>query len=226
MLQDEVFAQGEGDNWFKRNQKALEDSARFDWPLRLIERQEPGVKQSFVKIVELGCSSGWRLSRLKSLAPQAELSGCDASAQAIAHGRQIYPGLELRQARLDQLPWDKPFDLVIVSFVLHWIDRTTLSRSIAEIDRLVKDGGYLLLSDFEPAAPSRRRYHHRSELELYTFKQDYAKVFEALGLYQTADRVSFDHSRPESTEAIPPGSRAFCALLKKSWRSYYEEERE
>src|ERR1700675_206081 len=130
MTQDAVFLAKEGDSWFRRNKDAILAAGRLDWPLHVIEKLED--RASLRSVVELGCSNGWRLARLQSLLPDAELVGVDPRREAIVDGTARYPGLRLIQAMLSNVPLEKQFDLVIVSFVFHWVDRSTLAKSMAE----------------------------------------------------------------------------------------------
>lgn len=223
MEQDEMFLAGEGDRWYARNKAKLSEAGCADWPLRLLTMLEPG--PDVRSVIELGCADGYRLAALSRLfGDGVRCAGIDASADAIRQGSERYPGLDLRQGLLSDVPLDEPADLVVVNFVLHWVDRARLVRSIAEIDRLVADGGLLLLGDFLPDFAQRRRYHHLPERRVYTYKQDYSAAFKTLGMYRECVSVSYDHDAPD--HALTPtdsGSRACCALLRKSLTGYYAE---
>ena len=224
MTQDDVFLKGEGDAWFRRNREALGDAAalRHDWPLTLIEQLE--ARPRIRSVVELGCSNGWRLARLQALLPDARLVGVDASAAAVADGVRRHPGLDLRQGALADVPLYEQFDLTIVFFVLHWIDRASLARCIAEIDRVTRDGGLLVLGDFLPDYPQRRPYHHRPDEQLFTYKQHYARIFEALGSWREIAGTTFDHEHPGATvKTAASGSRCVCTVLQKSLTGFYGE---
>ncbi len=219
-IQDEVFFEREGDRWYQRNREAL-DCGGDDWPLRMVSML--GDLSEVHAVAELGCCNGYRLNELRSRIPWASRwAGVDASAEAIAEGASRYEGLELVQGLLSAIPLEGEFDLVVVNFVLHWIDRRTHVRSLAEIDRLVADGGWLVLGDFAPDYPQRRAYHHLPEAEVYTYKQDYASVFEALGTYRQVARVTYDHD-DRSAPIVPVGGdkRAFCSALRKSLQDYH-----
>lgn len=221
MSQDRIFLEEEGDAWFKRNRAALENEGSADWPLRVLDLL--GDIEGLLDVAELGCANGYRLHRMPEKFPQARrFAGVDASITAIADGRARYPQLELVQGTLAEIPLQGQFGLVIVNFVLHWVDRETLARSVAEIDRLTRDGGTLILGDFLPDYPQRRRYHHYQHAEVFTYKQDYARIFEALGTYKELLRVSFNHDRPD-TAACDTDSRGACAALRKSLSGYYSE---
>jgi SAM-dependent methyltransferase len=223
MNQDEIFARKEGNAWFRRNQASLENPGKVDWPLAVLEML--GNKDGIRNVAELGCANGYRLDRLCSkLSTKGRFVGVDASEEAISDGCKRYPHLELHTGTLAELPVSGAFDLVIVNFVLHWVDRKTLARSISEIDRLTTDGGLLLIGDFLPDFPQRRNYHHYRDADVYTYKQDYAMVFAALGTYKEMVRVTFDHDHPGvHVQKAGSASRGMCALLHKSLNDYYIE---
>jgi SAM-dependent methyltransferase len=226
MIQDARFAVGEGDNWFKRNRDYLGRLGKIDWPIHLLERFDR--RGTIGSVVELGCSNGFRLARIKrEILPHARCVGIDASREAIGDGAALYPELELHQGVLASPPVEGSFDLVIVNYVLHWVDRSTLSRSICAIDGLVRDGGLLILGDFQPDYPQRRRYHHLPDDELFTYKQDYPALFTTLGLYKEVARLTYDHDSADATDGslalAASSSRGVCALLHKSLNAFYPE---
>lgn len=222
MSQDRIFLEGEGNAWFDRNKTSLMAPNRFDWPLTLLDWLD--VADQPRNAVELGCANGWRLAALRKRIP-GRLIGVDASSEAIADGRIRYPALDLRQGLLSNLPLDETFDLVIVNFVLHWVDRSSLSRAVAEIDRVVADGGLLILGDFLPDRPTRRQYHHRPSKDVFTYKQDYAAIFEAFVTYRSIARIAFDHdAHAPKISQCGGGARAICAVLKKSLQGFYADE--
>lgn len=224
MEQDDLFFRGEGDSWFQRNRASLEPEGIMDWPAHLVGMMAG--KQDIRRVIELGCSNGYRLAKLRGILPaDCRFVGTDASREAVRDGRERYPWVEFHHALLSEIPVGDAFDLVIVHFVLHWVDRRTLARSVSEIDRLTRDGGILVLGDFLPDYPQRRVYHHLPEAGVYTYKQDYARIFEALGTYKEFARVAFDHSGADDPvlQATPSADRGYCALLKKSLAMYYPE---
>src|SRR6185503_8283483 len=107
----------------------------------------------------------------------------EPSAQAIQDGLANFPFVTFVRGTADAVPLHESYDLVIVNFVFHWIDRLNLLRSVAEVDRLVRDGGFLIVGDFQPANRVRVPYHHLPDRGVHTYKQDYAELFQCLGLY-------------------------------------------
>jgi SAM-dependent methyltransferase len=222
MTQDQIFLASEGNQWFQRNKAAIADEHGFDWQCYLIDLLPE--KHKINRVLELGCADGYRLNRLSKFLPQAEFFGLDASLEAIQSGQQRYPQLVLKQGLLTAVPFEQAFDLVIVEGVLCWCDRSTLAQAIAEIDRVTANGGILALGDFSPDFPQRGRYHHLPDAQVYTYKQDYAKIFETLGTYQQLVRINFNHSDPKlMISPSPSGDRYASSLLQKSLGGYYAE---
>ncbi len=224
VTQDSLFISGEGDNWYRRNRSALDNPDKLDWPLHLFDLL--GNKEAITSVIELGCSNGFRLAKFKrEYLPNARCVGVDASTEAISTGKSLFPEVELYHGTISAPPVEGHFDLVVVNYVLHWVDRSQLSRSLAAVDCLVKDGGLLLLGDFLPDYPQRRRYHHRPEEQVFTYKQNYSASFLALGLYREMARLTYDHDGASSYELLPVDSqrRGVCTLQVKSLNGYYPE---
>ena len=179
MLQDDIFRQTEGDRWFARNRGALGAfDPSLDLPLRLLELYDMHPRS----VIEIGAANGFRLGAIERRSG-ARCVALEPSADAIRDGQARFPALTFIRGSADSVPVKESFDLVIVNFVFHWIDRVSLLRSVGEVDRLISDGGFLIIGDFQPANFMRARYHHLKESEVYTYKQDYAALFESAGLY-------------------------------------------
>jgi trans-aconitate methyltransferase len=230
--QDNVFATGEGDQWYQRNAEVMcHKGGKFDWSSHLIERIPE--RKEIRSVVELGCSNGWRLEQIRKLvAPDCEFYGTDASEQAIEAGKKLYPWAHLSVSTIAETNLDRQFDLVVVSFVLHWVARENLFQSLYAIDRHVKLGNmggggqtaaFLVIADFLPGFPHKRKYAHRQDVELFTYKQDYAKVFASLNQYKEIARCLFNHDIEQTGEIVCAefSSQAACVLLKKSIDAYY-----
>ncbi|MFA6305717.1 MAG: class I SAM-dependent methyltransferase [Candidatus Gracilibacteria bacterium] len=165
-------------------------------------------------VLEVGCANGWRLALLQERYGAA-CCGCDVSEAAIADGRERYPDVFLSLAAAHYMLYrDKAFDVVIFSFVLHWIDRPRLASVIAEADRVLAPGGHLIVVDFLPLWPTKRRYHHRQDVEAWTYKQDYAACWLSLGTYTQRRRILFNHDTGEPG-VCDAGAQAAGVLLRK-----------
>lgn len=219
--QDQVFVAGEADRWFLRNRRELSlEHARVDPVVRALDLFAVAPHS----VLEVGAANGWRLAALAQRGAK-RLVAVEPSGEAIAEGRVRFPGVEFRQGVLTNLPIAESelFDLVIVSFVLHWVDRRTLFRSVAEIDRAVADGGMIAIADFSPDRPARVPYHHLPDARMYTFKQDYAAMFVASATYRAMAWFTFDHASHDLRVDVPTSDRCAVVLLAKSLADYYEE---
>lgn len=221
MNQDQFFYTNEGNSWFYRNKDQL--GIKPDLPSFLIDLL--GNKEEVKSIAELGCANGWRLDSLrKKFGDMLTYSGVDASIDAIEDGKTRYPGLNLSQGLLSDIPLQTEFDIVIVYFVFHWVDRSTLARSVSEVDRVVKEGGLLIIGDFLPDFQQKRHYHHCPGQKVYTYKQDYSKIFDSLGIYKEVARFCFDHEYHDlKINSGTSSSRGVCTVLKKSLSEFYPE---
>ena len=50
------------------------------------------------------------------------------------------------------------FDIIICGFFLYLVDRNLVFKTVSEIDRTIKEGGYLVIIDFEVPFPSSNDY--------------------------------------------------------------------
>jgi SAM-dependent methyltransferase len=206
--QDEIFTASEADQWFERNKHVLERLNDNDIPLRLVELYKLAPKT----VLEIGAANGYRVAEI-ARRTGARAAAIEPSPRAIEDGRARFPQVEFHQGQARELPVAGPFDLVIVNFVLHWIDRRNLLRCVAEIDRVVADGGFLVIGDFHPWHPARNKYHHLPDANVLTYKQDYAQLFVASELYQPVGLLTSYGF--ELDAAAPDDRRAGATLLRK-----------
>lgn len=187
--QRDIFLAGEGDAYFRRNEAgyaathAAEDSVTLSVVRRYV--------QASSNVLEIGCANGLNLQRLRQ-ATGCTGAGIDPSASAIEAGLRDFSGLDLRRATAEALPFsDASFDLVWFGFCLYVTDRPLLPRVVAEADRVLKDRGFLVIVDFDPAQPVRRGYSHAQGVT--TYKTDYSRLFLGFPQYSLAQKQSFSH---------------------------------
>jgi ubiquinone/menaquinone biosynthesis C-methylase UbiE len=219
MTQDAIFLESEADRWFERNHKMLDADCALTTDPVLRVLSESAIRPRCC--LEVGASNGYRLEAIRrSLG--ASVTALEPSAEAIADGRRRFPGVRFVQGLAHALDFpDGSFDFVIVSFVLHWVDRTRLMRSVAELDRVLVDGGNLLIADFLPDGPERVPYHHLPAQDVWTYKQDYAAMLIASHLYRMVHRQMVDYRTREFSEAAPADARFAITLLQKSLGAGY-----
>lgn len=217
MLQDTIFSEGEGDAWFERNRRHFEEVADPIVPFLLSQAIDPH------SILEIGSSRGDRLARLHEHY-RTTVTAVEPSAVAVAEGKELFPAIQffVATARLLPLP-DESFDLVIANMIFHWIDRKSLLASAAEVDRVLKPEGYLLIGDFAPFSPKKTPYHHRADHEMYTYKQNYPDLFLATGGYTVLAQQILHHLSLKPEPSIPERERLSLTLLRKVPGGIYDE---
>lgn len=215
--QDALFLAFEGNNWFRRNKAALDAfSPDTDLAIKLLDFYALRPR----RVLEVGAANGFRVAAIAQRYGAVGVA-VDASAEAIDDGRARFPGIRFVRGGASAIPLDEVFDTVIVNFLLHWVDRTTLMRVAAELDRLVADGGFLLVGDFHPCNLLRRPYHHLPGDVVYTYKQDYAEMFVASGLYHRIGVLTTAHGAKTLRPNAEEDDRVGMALLCKQLVSHY-----
>lgn len=189
--QKEAFLAYEADNWYQRNKDA-EYVVEEDVVVKVLKEYSASPKDA----LEIGCSTGYRLHGIARTFEDVQVTGIEPSREAIAYGRKKYPEVNFVSGTADEMSAFKPasFDLVIIGFVLYVVDREILLKVIAETDRVLKDGGILLILDFFSEKPIRNPYQHIKDIEAYAFKQSYDEIFTASKLYHLLDKRSMSHS--------------------------------
>jgi SAM-dependent methyltransferase len=217
VLQDSVFSDFEGDRWFERNRSALDSfDAAADLPLKLMGFYDLAPRS----VLEIGAANGFRLAAIHERTG-AKTVALEPSAQAARNGKARFPSVRFVRGTASAAPLRRAFDLVIVNFVFHWIDRQSLLRAVAEVDRLVSDGGYLLIGDFYPANQLRVCYHHLPTEEFFTYKQNYAATFLASGLYHAVCLLTAHHATRALEPRVRESERIGGWLLRKELQDHY-----
>ena len=91
----------------------------------------------------------------------------------------------------DQLNYE-----LIIRFGVFWFlsipcDRNNLFASLSEADRVLKKGGFLAITDFDPGVNCKRPYIHKAGI--YSYKQDYSRFYTETGLYYLFEKKAFSH---------------------------------
>ena len=106
-------------------------------------------------VLEVGCGTGEVAQRAQvRVGPAGRVSGIDPSAQMIdvASKKAARAGLDIdyRVAAIEALPYpDSSFDVVLSSLMMHHLPDELKSAGLAEVRRVLKPGGRLLIVDFK-----------------------------------------------------------------------------
>jgi ubiquinone/menaquinone biosynthesis C-methylase UbiE len=115
---------------------------------RLVRRR---VTAEWPSIVDVGCGGGHDLAAwLEKGWPPQVLAGIDLVERRVASARERCPGVDLRVGGGTELPFDSgQFDVATAATVFSSIrDVTSRRRLFAEMQRVVRDGGLVVVYDF------------------------------------------------------------------------------
>jgi len=178
------------------------------------------------RILEVGCSDGWRLERARERFPSAEVFGVEPGEAAcvVAREKRGLPNIECGTA--DSFRFAEPFDVILAPFVFHWVDRADLLRSVANLDSHLVPGGLLIVQDFHTPGFRRNRYEHLRDEDVWTYKQDYSRIFVEPGIYPSLFHSIHDYDHFESGDfqshpPVAPDNAAMIAVLEKTLDARY-----
>lgn len=122
------------------------------------------------KILDVGTGKGAFLPVLRKTFPEASITGVDPDAASIQVARLQFPGIGFQVMGAENLGFnDHTFDVVSLSKVLHHLPK--IKKSLKEIKRVTKPGGFILISEpisdrLNPAQEVYKMYHHfRSRID-------------------------------------------------------------
>jgi len=188
--QERAFLEAEGNYWYQRNKDALALDGEDD-AIATIKRVLKSKTEDIHTILEVGCGNGKKIASLGEFF-NAESYGIDPSEIAIQDGSKDFPNTNLQIGTASKLPFiNEQFDLVYFGFCLYLVDRGDILKAVAEADRVLRPGGYLAISDFDPTIRHKRDYHHCSGL--FSYKTSYANLFTSSGHYYLVAKDSFSH---------------------------------
>lgn len=108
-----------------------------------------------------------------------------------------------------------------ILILLYLVDRKLLLKSICEVDRVLKNGGYLAITDFNPQYPKKRSYRYVQGL--FSYKMNCSNIFLLIPDYVMVDKYSFSHSSELFSEALEERTSSVI-LYKNREKAYIIEE--
>lgn len=156
------------------------------------------------RILDCGCGTGI----YSNFFPSHSYVGVDISPIYIERAQACFPEHRFRVMDATQLEFpDNSFDAVIVSGVIHHLDRATTQRVLKEISRVLDPKGKLLVWEDVPTQNPLNlvgRIIHRLDVgEFIRPYNEYAKLLS-------------DHFCIESTEAFRSGFMDYAAFLSSN----------
>ncbi len=164
--QAEAFRNGEGKAWLTRNKDKL--PVEDDPVLQAIR----ALKLKPTRVLEVGCANGWRLEELS----KRYKCNCYGADPGVTNYKAI-DNMALNPGSADNLAYyrDDTFDLVIYGFCLYLCDPEDYFKIALEGDRILVNGGHLVIYDFWSSIAYKKPYKHKKGL--WTHKMDFARLW-------------------------------------------------
>jgi ubiquinone/menaquinone biosynthesis C-methylase UbiE len=115
-------------------------------------------------VLDIGCGTGnLAIAAKKKVGPTGTMHGIDASPEMIARGRKkakkIGVDILFETAAAQELPFrDAQFDVVLSTLMFHHLSRSARQQCAAEIGRILKPSGRVLVVDFAKAEHAKRNF--------------------------------------------------------------------
>ncbi|MBI3199611.1 MAG: class I SAM-dependent methyltransferase [Rhodospirillales bacterium] len=152
----------QSDGWLSDNSAALYDTqveVLFTGAADAMRRRAlapitawlQGRNQREVRGLDVGCGTGRLLASLHGAWPGMKLTGIDLSAPYLEEARRLIgrtARVKLEEAAAEALPFDDAsLDLVVSSFLLHELPNQIRMQVLAEVARVLKPGGLVVIVD-------------------------------------------------------------------------------
>lgn len=114
------------------------------WHARKLQMVLKQIDNSPKSILDVGCASGWFLSRIHKKYPKAKCTGVDIYKEAIFYGRRKYPKISFKVSDAHKLPFKaQTFDLIVCTEVLEHVEDP--AGAIMEMKRVLSKNGRLVI---------------------------------------------------------------------------------
>lgn len=121
-------------------------------------------------ILDVGTGTGDFLKVLTEDFPGAAIVGVDPDSKSMEEAAKKFPGITFQKMGAEKLLFKaNSFDVVSISMALHHLPK--IQKSLKEIKRVVKPGGWIIVSELfsdnlNPAQEAHKMYHHfRSSID-------------------------------------------------------------
>src|SRR6266566_560620 len=119
-------------------------------------------------VLDVGCGTGTlALEAARHVGRAGRVAGVDPGAEQIARARakaaRRHVSIEFQTGVIEQLPFpDQTFDVVLSTLMMHHLPASLKRQGLAEIARVLKPGGRLVIADFtrkQERAGRAARFH-------------------------------------------------------------------
>jgi ubiquinone/menaquinone biosynthesis C-methylase UbiE len=106
------------------------------------------------KVLDVGCGTGYLSGRAAlAIGSAGTVEGIDPSPTVVAYvNEHTPPNATFRVAGAEELPYDDAtYDVVLSCLAVHHIPAADRGQAFAEMNRVLRPGGRLLVADFRPS---------------------------------------------------------------------------
>ncbi len=187
----------EANQYFERNKNAITNADEVAYNAKLLSdflREYKLCYPDQIKaVLEIGCNYGYNLNYFsKDLS--VDCYGIEPSDKAVLYGKSRWNDngmVHLEQGISNSLPYEThAFDVVTIGFLLYVTPRAILADSIKEANRVLRPGGFLVITDFDTPVNFIRTNKHNPQMPVY--KENYAERFLNMG-YSLIEKHSYSH---------------------------------
>jgi len=117
-----------------------------------------------LSILDVGTGAGGFIPVLQKCFPEASITGIDPNQESLQAAKLQFPDIRFIEMDSEKLQFDdNSFDIVNISMALHHFSK--VRKSLKEIKRVVKTGGYIIITEplsdnLNPAQEVHKIYHH------------------------------------------------------------------
>jgi SAM-dependent methyltransferase len=117
-----------------------------------------------LSILDVGTGTGGFIPVLQKCFPEASITGIDPNQESLQEAKLQFPDILFIEMDSEKLQFDgNTFDIVNISMALHHFSK--VRKSLKEIKRVVKPGGYIIITEplsdnLNPAQEVHKIYHH------------------------------------------------------------------
>ncbi len=132
-------------------------------------------------VLDFGCGVGRAMPHFRAAFPNADVVGCDPSADSLTIARRDNP--DCRFFAMDELSATTKFDLVLASCVFHHITPTERQDALHYCYDRLKPGGHFVIFEHNPFNPVTRRLVSTCPFDadavLLTMRETVSRMHEA-----------------------------------------------
>jgi len=116
------------------------------------------------RVLDVGCGPGYLARMLAEAAgPEGSVVGIDAAPEMTeyaARRTRHLPNCRFEPGAAEAIPFaDGTFDVVVSSLMMHHLPEGERARAVADMRRVLRPGGTLLLADYRPGGGALSRLH-------------------------------------------------------------------